>query len=220
MSAWQLWLSPRPARRTHTADKAVVYAPHNSVRYEFLQIEKDGEMVEAVQETHYIAHQHVKQGKSGPPLHIHLHQSEHFEVLSGTLGLVLDGQHIALTKEGGRASVPAGARHTFWVHESTAEDMTMQVWVKPQGIKNGLDEGFLRNFAGYLADCERAGMQPSLFQLLVFLWDSNIVITPPFWVPQIFLKGMHQLLATYVGQYVLGYRTSYPEYHNSRGKDS
>lgn len=97
--------------------------------------------------------------------HIHLHQSEHFEVLSGTLGLVLNGQHIALTKEGGRVSIPAGARHTFWVHESTTEDVTMQVWVKPQGVKYGLDEGFLRNFAGYLSDCDRESIPPSLFQL-------------------------------------------------------
>lgn len=68
MSTWQLWLSPRPARRTHTADKAIIQAPHGSIRYEFLQVEKDGELVEAVQETHYIAHENVKQGKSGPPL--------------------------------------------------------------------------------------------------------------------------------------------------------
>jgi len=68
MSTWQLWLSPRPARRNHTADKAVIEAPHGSIRYEFLQLEKDGELVDAVQETHFISHASVRQGKSGPPL--------------------------------------------------------------------------------------------------------------------------------------------------------
>lgn len=97
--------------------------------------------------------------------HIHLEQTEHFEVVSGTLGLVLNGHETALTKDGGRVTIPPGARHTFWVHKTSTEDTQFIVWVKPQHVKNGLDEGFLRNFAGYLSDCERAGLQPSVFQL-------------------------------------------------------
>ena len=39
---------------------------------------------------------------------------------------------------------------------------------------------------------------------LIFLWDADIVLTPSFWMPQIILKGLHQLLAVYIGQYILG----------------
>ncbi|KAK9899540.1 hypothetical protein P389DRAFT_207207 [Cystobasidium minutum MCA 4210] len=218
MSNWQLWLSPRPAKRSNTADSKTIEAPHGSILYEFLEFEKDGELVQGVRETHVIVHDSVRKGKSGPPLHIHLEQSEYFEVLSGTLGLTLNGEPVTLTKEGGRVSIPPGARHTFWVHESSTEDCSFIVWVKPQHVKNGLDEGFLRNFAGYLSDCDRDGLRPSVFQLLVFLWDANIVLTPPFWMPLVILKGLHQVLATYVGQYLLGYKTTYPEYHNSAKK--
>lgn len=61
-------------------------------------------------------------------------------------------------------------------------------------------------------DCEREKINPSLFQLLVFLWNADIVLTPPLPVPTFMLVGLHFFLAHIVGQVILGYKASYPEY--------
>jgi hypothetical protein len=90
-----------------------------------------------------------------------------------------------------------------------------------QDIDSGLDEIFLRNFASYLMDCERENINPSLFQLLVFLWNADIVLTPPFPVPIFLLAGLHYFLAHIVGEVLLGYKSTYPEYAHTvlrRGK--
>ena len=51
-------------------------------------------------------------GFAGPPLHIHPHQEESYEVLSGVLDVFIDGRWRELGP-GGRVTVPAGAPHTI-----------------------------------------------------------------------------------------------------------
>lgn len=63
--SWQLWLSPRPLRRTRTPSAPRMLSPHDAALYEFLY-EKDGRFV--VKETHYANNQAVRAGISGPPL--------------------------------------------------------------------------------------------------------------------------------------------------------
>lgn len=95
-------------------------------------------------------------------------------------------------------------RHTFWAHQTTTEDLVFTVWVEPQDLDHGFDESFMRNFSGYMRDCEESKVAPSIFQILLFLYDSDVVLTPPFWLPIWFLKGMHHVIAYWVGVYVLG----------------
>ena len=61
----QLWLSPRPVRRTNTAGKAQLMSAGDAALFEFLRAE-DGKWF--VRETHYIDNPIVKAGLSGPPL--------------------------------------------------------------------------------------------------------------------------------------------------------
>ncbi|KAH8767421.1 hypothetical protein F5883DRAFT_522015 [Diaporthe sp. PMI_573] len=208
-SRLQQWLSPRPAQRTTTAHQASVLAPEDAIMYDFV---KNAAGLSAVRETHYIRNKGVREGKSGPPLHIHLRQDEHFEVQQGVLGVVVNGKKHAVSKGDGRISVPSGARHTFWSHESSTEDLVFTVWVEPQGLDHGFDESFMRNFTGYLRDCERHKVAPSLFQILLFLYHSDMVLTPPFWTPVWLLVLLHHFLAYWVGAGLLGYQASYPEY--------
>jgi mannose-6-phosphate isomerase-like protein (cupin superfamily) len=51
-------------------------------------------------------------GFAGPPLHVHPHQEESFEVLSGVLDVCIDGQWREL-EPGERVTVPAGTPHTI-----------------------------------------------------------------------------------------------------------
>lgn len=95
-------------------------------------------------------------------------------------------------------------RHTFWTHASSTEDLVFTVWVEPQGLDHGFDESFMRNFTGYLRDCERHKVAPSIFQILLFLYHSDIVLTPPFWTPVWLLVLLHHFLAYWVGAGLLG----------------
>lgn len=107
-SQLQLWLSPRPTRRTTTAHDASVMSAEDAIKYDFV---KNQAGLSAVRETHYISKKTVREGRSGPPLHIHLRQDEHFEVQQGVLGVVRNGKEYAVSKNDGRISVPSGARY-------------------------------------------------------------------------------------------------------------
>lgn len=108
----QQWLSPRPAQRTTTAHDASVSAPEGAILYDFV---RNAAGLSAVRETHYLGKKVVRDGKSGPPLHIHLRQDEHFEVQQGVLGVVVNGREYAVSKGGGRISVSSGARYVCCV---------------------------------------------------------------------------------------------------------
>ncbi|HEX5474609.1 MAG TPA: cupin domain-containing protein [Vicinamibacterales bacterium] len=55
----------------------------------------------------------LKIGGFGPNEHIHPLQEEHFHVVEGRMGVVLDGQEHIL-EEGSDIAIPPGARHTWW----------------------------------------------------------------------------------------------------------
>lgn len=70
-----------------------------------------------------------------------------------------------------------------------------------------LDKNALRNIQGYFADCHRANMKPSVFQMILFAYSSSTVLTPPFWVPRWLLIVTHHVLAYWIAQGLLGYVT-------------
>jgi len=64
-NALQLWLSPRPQRRSETPAEPQMLSWNDSALYEYLY-EDDGRFV--VRETHYASNKQVRDGVSGPPL--------------------------------------------------------------------------------------------------------------------------------------------------------
>lgn len=64
-------------------------------------------------------------------------------------------------------TIPCGARHRFFSHPSATEDLKIRITLSRQDLDNKLDETFMRNFFGYVADCEKHNMEPSPFQLSV-----------------------------------------------------
>ncbi|ORY71070.1 uncharacterized protein BCR38DRAFT_415851 [Pseudomassariella vexata] len=210
--AWQLWLSPRPPHRSITATQSSFTATGNSARYDVLTV-PDG--LWGVRETHYIDNPRVKAGESGPPLHLHLLQDEYFQVEQGVLGVILDGKEHVITKDDGILCVGIGSRHRFWSHQSAKESLVFRAWADPcKDIDHILDVNFLRNIAGYLADCHAAGLAPSMFQLMLFYYDASSLLCPPFldWMPLWLLTFVHYVLAVWIGAKFLGYKPAYPEY--------
>src|SRR5215203_4211552 len=55
-----------------------------------------------------------------PPMHVHPFQEEHFEVLSGTVGIQIEDEQRSLG-EGEQATVPPGTPHT-WYSEDDQEE--------------------------------------------------------------------------------------------------
>jgi hypothetical protein len=96
-------------------------------------------------------------------------------------------------------------RHKFWSHASNTEDLIFKVWAEPQGLDNSFDERFIRNLIGYQADCYKAKMAPSVFQLALISYDCATLATPPFWMPLWLLASVQYVLAYWVGGYLLGY---------------
>ncbi|RYP12908.1 hypothetical protein DL765_007124 [Monosporascus sp. GIB2] len=209
--AWQQWLSPRPQHRTVNTSRVSFLTSGNAALYEPLS-KPDG--LWYVRETHYIENPIVKAGLSGPPLHIHLQQDEYFKVEQGVLGAVKDGVEYAITKNDGILFIPAGTRHRFWSHKSATESLVFSAWADPCKDRDHiLDLNFLRNIVGYLADCDKAGLKPSPFQLILFFDNASSLLCPPFlnWMPVWLLTWVHHGLA-WIAESLLGYKTSYPEY--------
>ncbi|KAI0879964.1 uncharacterized protein GGS22DRAFT_176317 [Annulohypoxylon maeteangense] len=214
--AWQLWLSPRPLRRTDTPAEPCMLSPNDAALFEFLYDDNNRLIV---RETHYANNKAVQDGVSGPSMHIHLRQTEYFEVEQGTLGVVRNGKEVLLTKDDGVLDIPPGTRHRFWAHSTTQHDLIFKVWAEPQDVQHGFDENFLRNYLGYLRDCQQQNIKPSVFQAaLIYSASDTIFITPRFWVPIWILKVIQYVAVHLVGELLLGYRSTYPEYNTkSRG---
>ncbi|KAI0174359.1 hypothetical protein BJ166DRAFT_511959 [Pestalotiopsis sp. NC0098] len=206
---WQLWLSPRPARRTNISAQLSFVTAGDAARFDILT-EDDG--LWGLRETHFIDNPLVKKGLSGPPLHIHLAQDEYFKVESGMLAASLDGVEHVVTKDDDVLCIRAGTRHRFWSHPSSTESLIFHGWADPKTGDNILDENFLRNLQGYLADCHREKLEPSPFQLILIAYNASTLLTPPFWLPISLLVALHYVLAVPIASGLLGYKASYSEY--------
>lgn len=81
-----------------------------------------------------------------------------------------------------------------------------------------MEERYFRNQFAYMEDCRKQGLEMSIFQIMVFcmhnwmplaLWDRKFV---PEWLNFI-ISTLLMLILGIVGQYVLGYSSSYDEYY-------
>ncbi|KAH8654911.1 hypothetical protein BGZ61DRAFT_467186 [Ilyonectria robusta] len=154
-----------------------------------------------------------------PPFHYHIHQTEHFRIVSGTCNLFKDTADqpwktlSAEAPDGLKtAFVPPKQYHTI-KNASTTAPLVLDVSLTPEDVEG--EERFFRNFFGYLDDCRKAGQKPSLFQLMVFLQNSDTPLGLPI-APKglglvasnVFMHGMG-----FFGRWVLGYKPTYEDYY-------
>ncbi|GIK00983.1 hypothetical protein Aspvir_005013 [Aspergillus viridinutans] len=61
------------------------------------------------------------------------------------------------------------------------ETLVFSVWLDPCKDKDYiLDVNFLRNLSGYLNDCLKAGLKPSVLQIILFTENTSSLLCPPF----------------------------------------
>lgn len=147
-----------------------------------------------------------------PPMHLHMYQTEEFQVVSGTARFFVEGK--AYIRNAGEIQfIPKGAYHCFENASTTGEDLVVDFRLDEQDWE--MEERFFRNFFQYLDDCRKAKQGPSPFQMFRFLHSVNgplaIPMPGPAWVRRqvswAVMMGMH------LAGCLLGYKASYGEYY-------
>jgi quercetin dioxygenase-like cupin family protein len=139
------------------------------------------------------------------PLHVHPHQEERFEALSGTLGIQIGDEHGKLG-EGEEATVPPGIPHRWWNDE---EQEIARVLVELRPALNS--EIYFETLYGSTRDGKIDENGPLfLLQHAVTLTGVNkgeiYRASPPVPVQKLLLAALAP-----VGR-LLGYRDYYPKY--------
>ncbi|KAF8338732.1 uncharacterized protein EI90DRAFT_3144156 [Cantharellus anzutake] len=151
-----------------------------------------------------------KKSLANPPLHYHLYQTELFQVVSGVMGFVLDGEEGKL-HPGQRVVIEPYQVHTFWNDPDSGEDLVVEVSLKG-GDRRGLDETFLKNFFGYLDAQIMAGKTPDTLQMFTFMDSADVVIAD---VPLGLGRVANVVIGRAIAPWILGYKTSIPEFEQS-----
>src|SRR5215207_2487470 len=143
--------------------------------------------------------------RGGNPLHVHPIQEEHFEVLSGTLGVQIGDEQRSLRAEE-EATVPPGTPHR-WFNES--DDEVAHVLVELRPALN--TETFFETLYGLARDGRTdANGAPNILQQAVTLTGINkgeiYLAWPPIAVQKVLLAALAP-----AGR-VLGYKDHYPKY--------
>ena len=146
----------------------------------------------------------------GNPLHVHPLQKEHFEVLSGTLGVQIGEEQRSL-EEGEEATVAPGTPHR-WFNEDDQQEARVLV-----GLRPALNtETFFETLYGLAKDGKsNENGAPNLLQQAVMLNGINrgeiYLASPPVAVQKALLASLAP-----VGR-MLGYKDHYPKYSAADG---
>lgn len=114
--------------------------------------------------------------------------------------------------------IPKRQYHTFSDYSEPGKFEPSTVDFRLDEQKPGMEEGFFRNFLGYVDDCYRVKQAPSLFQLMLFLHGFECPIAIPIPGP-IWLKARVSCFVTWfggvvIGKWILGYQEHYAEYYS------
>jgi quercetin dioxygenase-like cupin family protein len=140
---------------------------------------------------------------AGPALHMHPVIYERLTVISGRVGLSLDGR-VSIADVGSTIEIPPGLPHRWW--NAGIYEAKLRMDIRPAARF----EAFLRNLIGLAQDGKTnpTGM-PNLLQLSVLAKDFNDVIH--FLKPSKFAPGFLLPMLAPIGR-LLGYRGSYSAY--------
>ena len=129
------------------------------------------------------------------------------------------GGKTAHLKKGDEISVPMWKWHWFEADPDSEEPFS--VLYRYDKEYTSMEERFFRNQLSYLSDCRRAGISQSMFQVMVFCMHNwmvlEIISIGPDWfrfVP----NTMLMVVLGSIGEFLLGYQASYPEYYSENEK--
>lgn len=139
----------------------------------------------------------LQAGKKGPPSHCHPSCEEGFEVLSGTLILILNGKEITLQK-GDVIVVKRGELHTF-KNASTTNIVEARFWYEPalrlEWMLQTLGEDAMENGG----DWKNASLLSSMF-IMFKLREEHRMGAIPIWLQDI-IFGIGAAVAVLAGSH-------------------
>ncbi|KAF4554752.1 Hypothetical protein D9617_3g018200 [Elsinoe fawcettii] len=161
-----------------------------------------------------------------PPFHWHWYQEEQFYIREGRYLFTLESRTFPVSSTDPQpVRIPPGARHTFRVDPTSPTRCVIEIstFLSPhqrtlspsaRGQILGASERFFRNIYSYLEDCTAQKVAPSLPQLVLMLHDAEISLAFP--GPGVVQRwaswGFGVVVGKVLGEWVLGYRSSYAEY--------
>ncbi|PNS18906.1 hypothetical protein CAC42_5445 [Sphaceloma murrayae] len=167
-----------------------------------------------------------------PPYHWHWYQEEQFYVREGRYLFTLESRTFSVDSSSPQPiAIPPGARHTFRADPTSPSPCTIEISTLDSPHQSsssssssattlGASERFFRNIYSYLEDCTTQNIAPSLPQLLLMLHDAEISLAFP--GPAGLARWASWLFGfvggKVVGEWCLGYRSSYPEYYDPERK--
>jgi mannose-6-phosphate isomerase-like protein (cupin superfamily) len=145
----------------------------------------------------------LKGGGVGCPLHLHPNIHERLTVVSGRVGIFVNGA-ISIAKVGRTIDIPAGVAHRFWNAGICEANIALDI----QPAKRF--EAFIRNMIGLAQDgkTDSRGM-PHFLQLAALATEFDDVVR--FLTPSRFVQRLVFPFLVPIAR-ILGYRGSYPEY--------
>ncbi|XWW95597.1 hypothetical protein V2A60_003562 [Cordyceps javanica] len=152
-----------------------------------------------------------------PPPHYHLFADEYFRVSRGAGTWHLWNRDVHL-KTGDKIKIPARAWHWFEGDQSLENPLAVEVYFDKGQPE--IEERFFRNILGYLADCHRESLEPSICQLLMFFYHFDMVPGLRFsrWETlNLAINVALMYIATVMGV-LMGYKGSYDEYYQVQKK--
>jgi quercetin dioxygenase-like cupin family protein len=147
------------------------------------------------------------------PDHVHPHQEERFEVLSGKLGLRVEGVERVLST-GETTVAPAGSAHAAW-NASSNDEVHALIDFRP-ALRT---EAAFETLAGLARDgkTNKAGVpkNPLLLALILRHYEDEIYfVRPPLAVQRVILGALAKVAR------LLGYRAEYPYPYARRSETS
>ena len=206
--------APYPPR-TKTATQEILSFEDGRAKLQFNPPESEFRM------THTVPPTTTTHGVSlaQPPLHYHLHQEETFRVKSGSALLFLGTNKkpfATIDVNNPNAFIPAGRYHRF---ENASQTVDLVIEEKKSPADDGVDQRFFRNTFGYLDDCKKAKVEPSVFQLIVFAHaaDTPLALPAPFGIEVLgfWISRVFTIVMAFAGRQ-MGYQQSYPEYFQDK----
>ncbi len=153
-------------------------------------------------------------GWSAGPKHVHRKQLERFTVISGTLGVHVDGVE-GVYRPGEMAEAPAGSVHTAWNAGGVSEEVHALVEFEP-ALRSEVP---LETLAGLARDgkVNKAGIPKNPFRLALLVHDYEdelYLANPPLFVQRAIFGPL-----AFLGR-LLRYRAEYPYPFARQGKTS
>lgn len=144
---------------------------------------------------------------SGPPVHYHPIQEEFFQVVTGTIRAVIDGQERTY-QAGEQFTIPPSTSHSMY---NAGNDVAHLIWQTRPALRT---ETFFETLWGLAQDgkTNQNGV-PNLFQVAILVqeYDQELRLTKP---PYAVQRTLFAVLAPV--SRLLGYRTRYEKYSGEK----